>query len=210
MLNNRIISLPRLTFKFGETILNVWKWLKDNHDSFHVILLILQILATGAIGYFAYKIQLQNVNIQSQNSEIQKMLYDFEPRISGFAGDIWVHGYIYQTTTTIELLINSPHSGNFALRVNRFYAESEYLDPEKISLNHLDLNESIRDATYPQAYRFKGNVNLVGHLYAEQNLTGVDFFRAGRLEFNILYFDTVNKTYSVFFNGTVMYQVPTQ
>ena len=186
---------------------NIWKWLKNNHDSFHVVLLISQlfvtILATGIIGYFTYRIQEQNYNIQ-------RALYDFEPQVRGYASNIWVYGYNYQTTARIEILINSPHSGNFFLRVNQFYPESPYLDPTRLFDDRLDLNETIRGGTSPQSYTFKGDVSLVGHLYPIQNLNNTVFFYAGRLEFEILYYDVpMNKTYQAFFNAIVMYAVPT-
>jgi hypothetical protein len=182
-------------------MLNVWEWLKNNHDSLHVILLIAQIIATGFIGYFAY-------NIQAQNYQIQEALYDFEPQINGFVNDIiWVYEHEYQAVANIEVLINSPHSGNFTLQVNRFYPKTEYLNPERLGENHLDLQSPIRDSIYPQAYRFRANVNLIAHIYPKQNLTNIVFFNAGVLEFQIVYYDISKKiSYTKLFNGTVWFE----
>lgn len=181
--------------------MNPWTWLKDNHDSIHVILLIVQIAGVISIGIFAN-------NIQSQNSEIQKALYDFEPQVSGFSnGIIWVYEHNSQAVANIEILINAPHTGNFTLLVNRFYPLTEYLDPEKLGENHMDLKDPIRDATYPQAYRFRADVNLIAYIYPNQNLTNMAFFNAGQVEFQIVYFDVPkNSLHTVSFNGTVWFE----
>jgi hypothetical protein len=180
---------------------NVWKWLKNNHDSLHVSLLIIQVIGVIFIGIFAN-------NIQSQNYQIQKTLYDFEPQISGFTnGIIWVYQHEYQATANIEILINSPHSGNFTLQVNRFYPKTEYLDPERLGENHLDIQSPIRDAVYPQAYRFRADVNLIAYICPKQNLTNIAFFNAGMLEFQIVYNDIPRKAiYTKLFNGTVYFE----
>jgi hypothetical protein len=184
-------------------MLNVWEWLKNNHDSFHVVLLILQIIATASIGYFAYA-------IQSQNYQIQKVLYDFEPQVSGFTnGIIWVYEHNHQAVASIEVLINAPRSGNFTLLVNRFYPQTDYLDPDELALNHMDLKDPIRDTTYPQAYRFRADVSLIAYIYPKQNLTNIVNFNAGVLEFQIVYYDVPMKTlHTVFFNGTVWFEFP--
>ena len=176
-------------------------WLKNNHDSIHVILLIVQIVGVFWIGIVAN-------NLQSQNSDIQKALYDFEPQVSGFSnGIIWVYEHSNQAVANNEILINAPHSGNVTLLVNRFYPQTEYLDPQKLGENQAGLKNPIRDTTYPQAYRFRGDVNLIANIYPDQNLTNIDFFPAGQLEFQIVYFDVPKNTlHTVFFNGTVWFQ----
>jgi hypothetical protein len=178
-----------------------WKWLEDHHSSLHVILLVGQIVAVSFVGLFAY-------NIQSQNYDIQKALYDFEPQVSGLSnGIIWVYEHNNQAVANIEVLINAPHTGNFTLLVNRFYRLTEYLDPEKLGENQVGLKDPIRDATYPQAYRFRADVNLIANIYPNQNLTNIDFFPAGQLEFQIVYFDVPkNSLHTIFFNGTVWFE----
>lgn len=167
----------------------------------NVILLIVQIFGVFWIGIVAN-------NLQSQNSDIQKALYDFAPQVSGFCnGYIWVYEYKDNTTANIEILINAPHSGNITLLVNRFYPLSEYFDPKKLGFDQFGLKDPIRDTTYPQAYRFRAEVNLIANLYPSQNLTNIDFFPAGQLEFEILYFDVPKNTlYTTFFNGSVYFQ----
>jgi len=174
--------------------------LKDNHDSIHVILLVAQLLGVIAIGIFTY-------NIQAQNYGIQKALYDFEPQISGFCnGIIWVYEHKYQAVANIEVLINAPHNGNFTLLVNNFYPKTDYLDLERIGENHLELEKPVRDSTYPQAYRFRADVNLIAYIYPKQNLTEL-FFNAGVLEFQIVYWDVPKTTmHTKPFNGTVWYE----
>lgn len=178
-----------------------WKWLEGHHDSLHVVLLIGQIVAVSFVGLFAY-------NIQSQNYDIQKALYDFEPQVSGFSnGIIWVYEHNNQAVANIEVLINAPHSGNFTLSVSRFYPLTEYLDPESLEENHMDLKDPIRDATYPQAYRFRADVNLIAFIYPNKNLTNISFFHAGQLEFQISYFDVPkNSLHNLSFNGTVVFE----
>lgn len=177
---------------------------KKNHyfvtDILPVITLIVQFVAFIVIGYFAY-------NIQAQNFEIQKTLYDFDPQISGFAnGIIWVYQYKNDAVASIEVLINAPHSGNFTLQVNHFYLQEQYLDSERIGENHLELKSPIRDTTYPQGYRFRGDVALLARICPKQNLTELSF-NAGVLEFEIVYWDIPRETlHTKLFNGTVWFE----
>jgi hypothetical protein len=166
-------------------------------------LLIAQILAVSFVGFFAYK-------IQSQNYDLQKALYDFEPQVSGFVnGYIYVYENNHQAVANIEILINAPHSGNVALSVNRFYPQTDYLDPEKLGQNNIGLGDSVIDTTYPQAYRFRADVPLIAYIYPKQNLTNIVFFDAGRLEFQIFYHDVPkNTSQTVLFNGTVRFEFP--
>ena len=142
-----------------------------------------------------------------RTTKFKKTLYDFEPQISGFTnGIIWIYQYKYQAVANIEVLVNSPHSGNFTLQVNRFYPKTEYLDPERLGENHMDLQNPVRDTTYPQAYRFRADVNLIAYIYPKQNLTEL-YFNAGVLEFQIVYCDVPkNIIHNEFFNGTVWFE----
>jgi len=170
------------------------------HNILHIVLLGLQIGATFWIGFTANA-------IRNQNYEIQKSLYDFEPQISGFTnGIIWVYEHKYETVANVEILINSPHAGNFTLQISKFYPFEQYLEPERIAENHFNLQNKIRDVTFPQAYRYRGDVKLIAYIYPKQNLSEIYFF-VGVLEFEIVYYDSSeNKMYSKFFNGTVFYE----
>lgn len=184
--------------------LTLSSWMRRNHDILHnilhIVLLGLQIVATFWIGFTANA-------IQNQNYEIQKSLYDFEPQISGFTnGIIWVYEHKYEAVANVEILINSPHAGNFTLQINKFYPFEQYLEPERIAENHLSLQNEIRDVTFPQAYKYRGDVKLIAHIYPKQNLSETYFF-VGVLEFEIVYCDLPeNKMYNRFFNGTVFYE----
>ena len=172
------------------------------HDILHIVLLLAQIVIICQFYTIAN-------TIQSQNYEIQKALYDFEPQISGFVnGIIWVYEYKYEATANIEILINAPHSGNFTLMISKFYPTSENLDPEKLYLNHFELKENVRDVTYPQAYKFKGDIKLYAHIYPKSDMPeNIVYFNAGVLEFEIVYYDVAeNKMYIQLFNGTVWFE----
>lgn len=106
----------------------------------------------------------------------------------------------------VEILINSPHAGNFTLQIRKFYPFEQYLEPERIAENHFSLQNKIRDVTFPQAYKYKGDVKLIAYIYPKQNLSEIYFF-VGVLEFEIVYCDlSENKMYNKFFNGTVYYE----
>jgi hypothetical protein len=183
----------------------VRKWLKDNartlYKCIHIILTICQVIGVILIGYFAN-------NIQSQNYQIQRALYDFEPQINGFCnGIIWVYENTHEAVANIEILINAPHAGNLTLLVNKFYPYKENLDPQNIDANHLDLKDAVRDVTYPQAYRFRADVKLLTFVYPKQNITQ-SYFYVGTLEFKIIYYDIPKNTiYFHLFNGTVYFEV---
>lgn len=195
--------------EIGENMLfklKLRRWLRHYHNFLHVISIILlgiQIIGVFLIGYYAN-------SLAAQNYQIQKALYDFEPQISGFVNDlIQVTQYNPQAVASIDILINAPRSGNFTLYVNHFYPTSSDLDPQNLLLNHFSLTNEVRDNTYPQAYRFRGDITLSATIYPKQNLTNVVSFPAGSLEFQIIYFDVPMKTfYTKLFNGTVMYNFP--
>jgi hypothetical protein len=181
--------------------LKLRRWLRHYHDALHAFLLVVQILGVFLIGWFAN-------SIATQNYQIQKALYDFEPQISGFvSGFIQVTQYNPQAVASVDILINAPHSGNFTLYVNHFYPTSPYLDPDNLKLNRLSLINDVRDATYPQAYRFRGDITLSAMIYPKQNLTNIVSFPAGMLEFQIDYYDVPKNTrYTELFNETVRYE----
>jgi len=173
----------------------------DIHNILHIVLLIVQIIIIYQFYTVANAIQLQNY-------EIQKTLYDFEPQINGFVnGIIWVYEYQHETTANIEIFINAPHSGNFTLKISNFYPDKRYIDVIPY-LTPFSLKETIRDVTYPQTYRFKGDVKLLVYIYPKSNISPyIIDFPAGVLEFEVIYCDIAeNKQYSKLFNGTVRYQ----
>ncbi len=186
-------------------IKNRWNWIKKEHKSLNILLVVFQIVIAFWIGWSANRIGETANIIQRQNYEIQKALYDFEPQISGFVnGRIWVYEHQYQAVADIEVLINAPHTGNFTLIISQFYPYEQYIDLEE--WNHLTLQESIRDTTFPQAYRFRAEVNLRASITPKQNLTVFAFY-AGALEFEIVYCDVPeNKMYLEYFNGSVWFQ----
>jgi len=163
--------------------------------------MIFQTIGVIMIGYFAN-------NIQYQNYQIQRLLYDFEPQISGFCnGIIWVYENTHEAVANIEILINAPHTGNFTLLVNRFYPYEEHLDSQSMDANRLELKDAVRDATYPQAYRFRAYVKLLAFIYPKQNTTET-YFYVGTLEFKIIYCDIPkNAIYCKLFNGTVWFEL---
>jgi hypothetical protein len=192
--------LSYLTFLLVNPQLEICSWIRKNHGILHIVLLALQLGAAFWIGWTAN-------TIQNQNYSIQKALYDFEPQISGFVnGIIWVYEHKYQAVANIEVLINAPHSGNFTLQISKFYPFEQYLEPGRSQENHLNLQDKVRDAMFPQAYRYRGDVNLVAYVYLKHNLTETYFF-AGVLEFEIVYYDVPrNKMHSKLFNGTVYFE----
>ena len=198
--NSKMIYRLSLTFEYGINMSEIWKWLKNNHECMGVILTICQVIGVILIGCFAN-------NIQSQNYQIQRALYDFEPQISGFcSGIIWVYENTHQTAASIEILINAPHAGNLTLLVNRFYPYEENLDSQNINANHIDLKDAVRDVSYPQAYRFRADVKLLAFIYPKRN-TIEPYFYVGTLEFKITYCDIPkNAIYCNLFNGTVWFQ----
>lgn len=176
-------------------------WIRKNwYSFFHIVLLASQLLVAFWIGISAYEISVRNM-------EIQKALYDFETQLSGFVDDIWVHGFMDNTTATIELLIISPHVGNFTLEISNVYFFEQYLNSTLSWLNRISMIERVWDATYPQAYRYKADVHLEAVIFVKPELVlQYDFFKVGVVEFRLIYHDVPeNVIYDKFFNGTVWF-----
>lgn len=171
------------------------------HPFFHILLLASQLVIAFWIGISAYQISVQNV-------EIQKALYDFEPQMSGFVGDIWVHGYSDETSADVEILIIAPHAGNFTLEINRVHLLEQYLNSSLSWLNRIDMIQDVRDVTYPHAYKYKADVYLEAVIFVKPELVlQYEFFKVGVVEFRLIYYDVPeNSMYSKLFNGTVWFQ----
>lgn len=173
------------------------KW----HPFLHVILLLIQVAAFGFLSYTAN-------TIASQNAQIQEALYNFQPRISGYCGIIWLRAYEfysnYQTYADVKVFIISPHPGEFNLTSDVFYPFEDNVDMN-YSQNKFYMQTNVRDITYPQAYKYEASVPLSAWVKPDKSIG--EMMYVGKLEFKIGYTDSQGNSISQFFNASVFFEL---
>jgi hypothetical protein len=84
--------------------------------------------------------------------------------------DIRVQGYLSETAIDVEILIISPHAGNFTLVINNVTYFEHYFDSSLLHMNRVSMNESVFEVTYPHAYKYKASVKLEALLFVRPEL----------------------------------------
>ena len=181
----------------------VKSWFGKNwHDFLHIILLTIQILATIWISYSAYL-------ITQQNAELQRALYDFEPRVSISADQILVRGFSSeQTVVNAKVVVISPHLGSYTIEISKLNFFETYFNSSLDNFRQISMLESVNQATYPQVSEYSSTFHLKTTLFVYPfYVLQKEDLKVGSLGLKLTYLDAIkNISYYAYYDADIWFR----